>query len=113
MELFHMLHCRGEVGSHCKKLFSSAAPQSSLWGAAQVCTVGMVSPLGSAPGVCNMGWEDPRGRREGYCPWKGQLSGNIEMEQAVRGGGGVTIPGGVPELWRCGSEGCGRWGWIW
>jgi len=22
---------------------------------------------------------------------------------------GVTIPGGVPELWGCGTEGCGHW----
>ena len=22
---------------------------------------------------------------------------------------GVTIPGGVPEPWRCGTEGCGHW----
>ena len=23
----------------------------------------------------------------------------------------VTIPGGVQELWRCGTEGCGQWAW--
>jgi len=23
--------------------------------------------------------------------------------------GGVTIPGGAPELWGCGTEGWGRW----
>ena len=27
------------------------------------------------------------------------------------GGGGVTISGGVPELWRYGTEGCGQWAW--
>ena len=32
---------------------------------------------------------------------------------AARGGGGVTIPGGVPELWGCGTEGCGQWVWWW
>ena len=26
---------------------------------------------------------------------------------AAQGGGGVTVPGGVPELWGCGTEGCG------
>ena len=28
---------------------------------------------------------------------------------AAQGGGGVTVPGGVPEPWRCGSEGRGQW----
>ena len=30
--------------------------------------------------------------------------------------GEVTVPEGVPEPWRCGTEGCGqwaRWGWAW
>ena len=27
------------------------------------------------------------------------------------GSGGVTVPGGVPELWGCGTE--GRWQWAW
>ena len=36
------------------------------------------------------------------------------MAQAARGGGGVTVPGGVPELWRCGTEGRGQWAcWGW
>ena len=26
--------------------------------------------------------------------------------------GGVTIPGGIQELWRCGTEGRGQWGWV-
>ena len=29
------------------------------------------------------------------------------MAQAAQGGGGVTIPGGVPELCGCGTEECG------
>ena len=29
------------------------------------------------------------------------------LAQAAQGGGGVTISGGVPEPWRCGTEGCG------
>ena len=27
------------------------------------------------------------------------------------GGEGVTVPGGAPELWGCGTEGCGQWAW--
>ena len=30
---------------------------------------------------------------------------------AARGGGRFTIPGGVQQLWRCGTEGCGHWAW--
>ena len=30
---------------------------------------------------------------------------------AAQGGGGVTIPGGVPKLWGCGTEGRGQWAW--
>ena len=33
------------------------------------------------------------------------------LAQAAQGGGGVTIPGGVPEPWRCGTEGCSQWAW--
>ena len=29
------------------------------------------------------------------------------LEQAARGGGGVTVPGGVQGMWRCGTETCG------
>ena len=29
------------------------------------------------------------------------------VAQAARGGGGVTVPGGVQELWKCSTEGCG------
>ena len=28
---------------------------------------------------------------------------------AAQGDGGVTIPGGVPEQWGCGTEGRGQW----
>ena len=31
------------------------------------------------------------------------------LEQAAQGGDGITIPGGVHELRRCGTEGCGQW----
>ena len=37
------------------------------------------------------------------------------LAQAAQGGGGVTVPGGVQEPWRCGTEGRGlwaRWGWA-
>ena len=27
------------------------------------------------------------------------------------GGGGVTVHGGAPELWGCGTEGRGQWAW--
>ena len=37
-------------------------------------------------------------------------SGNA-LAQAAWGCGGVTIPAGVPELWRCGTEGHGQWAW--
>ena len=33
------------------------------------------------------------------------------MAQAAQGGGGVTVPGGVQELWRCGTEERGQWAW--
>ena len=33
------------------------------------------------------------------------------LAQAAQGGGRVTIPGGVPEPWRCGTEGHGQWVW--
>ena len=33
------------------------------------------------------------------------------MAQAAQGSGGVTIAGGVPELWGCGTEGHGQWAW--
>ena len=29
------------------------------------------------------------------------------VAQGCPGGGGVTVPGGAPELWGCGTEGCG------
>jgi len=33
------------------------------------------------------------------------------VAQLPRGGGGITVPGGVQERWRCGTEGCGQWAW--
>jgi len=30
---------------------------------------------------------------------------------AAQGGVGVIVPGGIPELWVCGTEGCGQWAW--
>jgi len=41
-----------------------------------------------------------------------------ELAEAAQGGGGVTVPGGAPELWGCGTAGCGPgaqgggWGWT-
>ena len=34
----------------------------------------------------------------------------LNVGTAAQGDGGVTIPAGVPELWRCGTEGRGQWG---
>ena len=34
------------------------------------------------------------------------------MAQAAQGGGGVTVPGGVPEPCGCGTEGHGQWAWC-
>lgn len=31
--------------------------------------------------------------------------------QAAQGGDRVLIPGGVQELWRTGTWGCGQWAW--
>jgi len=33
------------------------------------------------------------------------------VAQDAQGGGGVTVPAGVQEPWRCGTEGCGQWAW--
>ena len=33
------------------------------------------------------------------------------LEWAAQGGGGIAIPRGVPEPWRCGTEGRGQWAW--
>ena len=33
------------------------------------------------------------------------------LAQAPQGGGGILIPRGVPELWRCGTWGHGQWVW--
>lgn len=33
------------------------------------------------------------------------------VAEAAWGGGGVTIPVGIQELWRCGSEGHGQCAW--
>jgi len=48
----------------------------------------------------------------------GWLLGNISSQKewsgrgmGCPGSGGVTIPGGVPDLWRCGMEEHGQWAW--
>ncbi len=38
-------------------------------------------------------------------------SGWILGKISSQDGGAVTIPGGVQELWRCGTEGRGQWAW--
>ena len=35
----------------------------------------------------------------------------VRLWHSCPGSGGVTIPGGVPEPWRCGTEGRGQWAW--
>jgi len=35
----------------------------------------------------------------------------VRQWHSCPGSGGVTVPGGVSELWRCGTEGCGQWAW--
>ena len=60
---------------------------------------------GSAPGELQIGYEEKLLL---------QKSGEA-VAQAAQGGGGVTIPGGVPEMRRCGTEGHGQWarcGWA-
>ena len=49
----------------------------------------------------------------------GWMIGNISSQrsseavaQAAQGGGGVTVPGGVPEPCGCGTEGHGQWAWC-
>jgi len=40
------------------------------------------------------------------------FSGRVVMQwHSCPGSGGVTVPGGVPEPWRCGTEGRGQWAW--
>ena len=33
------------------------------------------------------------------------------LAQAAQGSGGVTVPGGDREPWRCGTGGRGQWAW--
>jgi len=35
------------------------------------------------------------------------MSPGALYKQAAQGGGAVTIPGGIQEMWRCGTEGHG------
>jgi len=42
------------------------------------------------------------------------VPGEVQPERvgigtAAQGGDGVTVPGGVPEPWRCGTWGHGQW----
>ena len=50
----------------------------------------------------------------GYSGWilgRNSSQSNNAVAQAAQGGGAVTIPGGVQELWRCGTEGRGQRAW--
>lgn len=44
-------------------------------------------------------------------PWPGEFFSQKSeaLAQASQGGGGVTVPKGVQETWRCGSQGHGLW----
>jgi len=33
------------------------------------------------------------------------------LQHIFPGSGVGTVPGGVPEPWRCGTEECGQWAW--
>ena len=53
-------------------------------------------------------------RSEGFQLLQGRLAirNNFfskRVAQVTQGGGGVTDPGCVQELWRSGTEGCGQW----
>ena len=40
--------------------------------------------------------------QEKFILWKSDDA----LAQAAEGGGELTVSGGVPELWRCGTKGC-------
>jgi len=47
-----------------------------------------------------------------WCPPVNGMKGagfNSQLALAAQGGGGVTVPGGIQELWRCGTERHGQW----
>ena len=46
-----------------------------------------------------------------FCGSSFAFSGWV-LKWAAQGGGGITIPGGIPEPWRCCTEGCGLVGNI-
>ena len=56
-----------------------------------------------APGEVQAGYEE-----QFLCQKSGDAVAQLHREGA---GGGVTIPGGVQELQRRGSEGRGQWAW--
>ena len=38
----------------------------------------------------------------------------VRQRHSCPGSGAVTVPGGVPRLWGCGTEGRGQWAqWVW
>jgi len=54
-------------------------------------------------------------KSQNHLSWKGllQQSGRV-LEWPAKGSGGLTVPGGVQETFRCCSEGwglVGRWWW--
>jgi len=47
----------------------------------------------------------------GWILGKNFSEGAVKQWHRHRGGGGVTVPGGVQVLCGCGTEGCGQWAW--
>ena len=45
----------------------------------------------------------------GWILGKSSLKEWSDTGTAAQGADGITVPGGVQELWRCGTEGCGQW----
>ena len=54
-------------------------------------------------------WEQQEGK---WLNVRKHFLGRVVMQQhSYPGSGGVTVPEGVPEPQRCGTEGCGQWAW--
>jgi len=51
-------------------------------------------------------------RCSGWILGKTSQKSSKAVAQAAQGGGGVTVPGGVPEPCGCGTEGHGQWAWC-
>ena len=52
------------------------------------------------------------GGGSGWVLGKILLRSGAALAQAAQGGGGITVPQGVPEPCGFGTEGCGQWAWA-